>query len=502
MATYYVDFVNGLDANNGLGPDASHASNKPWKTITKLLGAAGMASGDTAYLSPAGPFRELVTVAMTSAVAETQILGDPSNARGFKTSGGVLVSPGPVIWTPYTTNDSTAPTAGNLLTLAGRNFLTFKYIQFVAGDSTAIISASVTTNVTITDCAFFAGYKGQQGFIDVTCAFNSNLQWTIDRCFFLGGSGSFKIIVRPASSGSGADWDLNFLVRNCRFVGGRASYDLSIATSGGLTFKPGGFRARNNTHIGQGAMTTTAACSHTIPCTVANSFVYSGEQNAYAAASSGDIVEDYNLNVTNQTPSNVAAGANSKIDGSRSPLFWFGQEQVWGMVQRPFGEPMPGSPLLGFGNDTNQTATDIRGVGHIRPAGGASASAGAGAFERSNSWTQSTSVKRTGSNAIQITGPGYQEFYVPVNAASTVIAVYFQYDATYAGTRPQIQIDANALIGVSAETITVGVGALSAFAQASLSAITPTAAGVVVVRLISNDTNGGGKAYADDFSVT
>ena len=47
MTTYYVDFVNGLDANNGLGPDASDGTNKPWKTITKLLGAAGMASGDT-----------------------------------------------------------------------------------------------------------------------------------------------------------------------------------------------------------------------------------------------------------------------------------------------------------------------------------------------------------------------------------------------------------------------------------------------------------------------
>ena len=67
MATYYLDFVNGSDANNGLGPDASHASNKPWKTLGKLLGASGFASGDTAYLSPAGPFREVVTVAMTSA---------------------------------------------------------------------------------------------------------------------------------------------------------------------------------------------------------------------------------------------------------------------------------------------------------------------------------------------------------------------------------------------------------------------------------------------------
>ena len=122
MTTYYVDFINGLDANNGLGPDASHATNKPWKTIAKLLGAAGMASGDTAYLSPAGPFREVVTIAMTSAASETAIIGDPGNAQGFNTSGGVLVTPADVIWTAYTTNDTTAPSATILLTLRGATF--------------------------------------------------------------------------------------------------------------------------------------------------------------------------------------------------------------------------------------------------------------------------------------------------------------------------------------------------------------------------------------------
>ena len=89
MTTYYVDYTNGSDSNNGLGPDASHASNKPWKTIAKLLGASGMASGDTAYLAP-GVYRERVTVAMTSATGETFVIGDPLNTQGFKTSGGVL----------------------------------------------------------------------------------------------------------------------------------------------------------------------------------------------------------------------------------------------------------------------------------------------------------------------------------------------------------------------------------------------------------------------------
>jgi hypothetical protein len=80
MTTYYVDPVNGLDANNGLGPDASAVSNKPWKTLAKLLGAAGFASGDTAYLAP-GTYREVVTVAMTSATVTTSILAIPRTRK-------------------------------------------------------------------------------------------------------------------------------------------------------------------------------------------------------------------------------------------------------------------------------------------------------------------------------------------------------------------------------------------------------------------------------------
>lgn len=31
---YYLDYVNGSDSNNGLGPDASHATNKPWTSLS------------------------------------------------------------------------------------------------------------------------------------------------------------------------------------------------------------------------------------------------------------------------------------------------------------------------------------------------------------------------------------------------------------------------------------------------------------------------------------
>ena len=48
MTTYYVS-PNGSDSNNGLGPDASHASNKPFLTIGKILGASGVGAAARTY---------------------------------------------------------------------------------------------------------------------------------------------------------------------------------------------------------------------------------------------------------------------------------------------------------------------------------------------------------------------------------------------------------------------------------------------------------------------
>jgi hypothetical protein len=95
MATYHVS-PYGDDSNNGLGGDPTDATNRPWLTLTKALGAAGISSGDTLYIAP-GVYREAVTVAMTSAVAETFIIGDVANTQGFCDSAGVRL-PGGTVW--------------------------------------------------------------------------------------------------------------------------------------------------------------------------------------------------------------------------------------------------------------------------------------------------------------------------------------------------------------------------------------------------------------------
>lgn len=99
MTTYYIS-TEGSDSNNGLGPDASDATNKPWLTVGKALGASGISSGDTVYIGP-GVYREEVSVAMTAPTGETFVIGDPGNAQGFKDSSGNLLSAGDVRLTAY-----------------------------------------------------------------------------------------------------------------------------------------------------------------------------------------------------------------------------------------------------------------------------------------------------------------------------------------------------------------------------------------------------------------
>lgn len=468
-------------------------------TIGALLTNANVAvaGGDSIYIG-AGTYRETVTVSLAPS-SNVNVLAD---VDGAKTG-----DPGMVQWTAFTTNDKTAPAASNVLNLNGKSNFTFKNIFFVGGAATVIGAATATSqNINFTDCDILGDNSTNAVLMSVTGAAGGGtaFNWTVDRCRFWGmRSGSLTVSVAQAASGSGSN-DVNFLVQNCLFVSHNASgaVQLSGATSTGA--RPGGFGMRNCLSITAGSLlniSTDAWASAGTVSSVANCAAMCGAAVALIATTSGQVNEDYNLLITSNATKRtlVTAGTHSVTTGY-ALLFHFGQERCWGGFTRLFGEPLAASPLLGFGNDGNQTSYDE--TNRPRPAGGASASPAVGFLERSNTFAREITTVHTGANAISATGPAYQEFLVPVDATQTTISVYLRYDSTYAGTRPQLQIDANGEIGVAAETVTVSAGGLNGWAQVSLSAFTPTATGVVCVRVISNDTNGGGKCYADSFAVT
>lgn len=498
MSTYYVS-PSGSDSNNGLGPDASHASNKPWLTIGKALGAAGIASGDTVYIGP-GTYRATVAVAMTSATVETSVLGDPGNAQGFKNGSGVLLDPGEVVCSAYTTSDVAAPSGAVLLDIAGRDFLTFRFITFVGGTGYTIgLDTQTSTNIVFRDCVL-ASASSVFYMVNVDGAFGVALVHLWERCVFLNLRASNGVFRVNNDTGSGADYDMDITIRNCLAIGG--GYFVESTPSGAGAQKPGGIDIYNCTFIDvlSVALTANANFSTTYPINVLNCFASIVQAGVgFNATTSGQIVENYNYVAANTTHTNVSVGANTiTTSANRAPRFHVGESEVYGFTRRLFMTPVAGSWPLTFGNDTTYTSAEDF-LGLPRPGGGQSATKGIGYLGRGNTFAKETTTVRTGANALSITGPGVQDFQVPVDAVSTTVTLYVRWDSTYAGTKPQMKVLNGGECGVTNASVTAA-GAANAWEQLSLT-FTPTRAGIVTVRLQSSDTNGGGKMFADDFAV-
>lgn len=386
MASYYVS-PYGSDANNGLGPDASHASNKPWLTIGKALGASGIASGDTVYLAP-GRYIESVTVAMTSATAETSVLGDPVNAQGFKTGAGVTIAAGPVVWTAAT-NDLAFLSNAELV-LAGRDYLTFDRIQFVGGAAAnlGLVDATTTTstNIVFRRCYFENGGVTEP-LMTVTVGAGVAASWLIDACRFSGPPprNSTAGVITVTLNRHSADYDAQIVVQNCLFVGGLQAVAVQ-STGAGVGFG-GGVDLVNVSQVnGIAALRTLDAnLSTTFPCTINNSKVDAGG-TVLQASVAGQVTEDYNIIRPGSSPrSNVTAGVHSLASFAARSAFDIGGDLFAGFRGRAIA-PLSVPLVMGFGSATSPggnsvPTTDIDGL--PRPCGamtfGASGTATAGA---------------------------------------------------------------------------------------------------------------------------
>lgn len=504
MTTYYVS-PYGLDANNGLGSDPAHASNKPWLTIGKALGATGIASGDTVKICP-GVYRQVVTVNMTSATVETFVTGDYQNTSGFKDGSGNLVAGGTIAWSAYTTNDKTAPSTTTTLTLNGRDFLSFSSIIFIGANNTnpSCVSGVTTNSVNIkfTECLFIPGASSSV-LISYTGLADVASNWLIDRCIFSGSvNGQIVLLTLPTSAI--ADYDSNFVVQDTRFIGGTTA--LRVTTSGALTFKPGGVDILNCTMLAQssrGIQVSGTTVSTSIPCTAYNNVIIGAPGGCLDSGATGQLIEDYNILYSATTRLNVTAGANSQASTTSlqyALLMHHGEEILYGMSLRPFFSPMSGSPFLGFGNQAGGPTVDL--WNRIRPAGGLHGSYGVGDLECHDSWVKETTTTDAGGVAISITGPGDHDFKIPVDAASTTISIKMRRDTTYGeGTGlPQAILLANGEIGFAGETKTM-TAADDTWDTLTFAAFTPTQKGVVTLRVVSRDTTATGKTFADTVVV-
>ena len=474
MATYYVR-KTGSDSNAGTSAGAA------WLTIGKALGASGISSGDTVYIG-AGTYREIVTVNMTSATAETKIIGD--------VDGSQTGDAGEVIWTAHVTDDVTVPSSAYPLVANGRDFITIQNVIFYGGTTGCInMTTATSTDWKFYRCSFLS--YGYNYAINYTGTADTAANLTIDSCeFWASGSGQSASIIITAPTSTVSDYDLNISIYNCVF--NVVSVPIKVISSGANPFKGGGVDVFNSFLFGSTGVSTGASLSTTYPLTIYNSVVLA--ITGLSANTSGQIVEDYNIISASTARTNVTAGSNSKTN-TYAPG-WTG---IRPMMQRlvpcrPFAEPCAGSKYLGFGAQAGGPTTDITGAN--RPSGGASTSYAVGAYERGNCATQEASTVHAGTYAAKITGPGYHDFQVRVDATSTTISIYARYDTNHGTTnKPQISVLNGGQCGVADATATMTSG-VDTWEQLQLT-FTPTAAGIVTIRCISRSAAGNGIAIFD-----
>lgn len=359
MATFFVR-ISGSDSNAGTSAGAA------WRTIGKALGASGIASGDTVYIG-AGTYRETVSVAMTSATVETFVIGDVDG----KQTGDA----GEVIWSAFTAGDFAGASATQNLKPAGRDHLTFQYITFIGCTATTnasvvdAISTTGATDIKFQDCVFLPGQGAavQMPPIGFTAVFGAAANWTFDRCRFVTANASAISLTLP--TGVGSDYDVNWQVTNCLFLGntGTTGAGVLVSSSGTSANEGGGVDVDGCTAIGPALFATSTTrvggAAFSTPCTVKNSFCLTSS-SALNSSEAGNLVDNGgNRFVTTTTvTTNVTLHATSRSGSFPAALFSVGQEYALGQWLRPLFSPyavnQSFSGLLGFGNQSGQ-ATDI-----------------------------------------------------------------------------------------------------------------------------------------------
>lgn len=354
MATYYVS-KDGNNANNGLGPDASHATNKPWLTFGKALST--LTSGDVAYIAP-GVYREVNTLSATWA-SETIFRGDPRNVQGFRNGSGVRVPPGAVRITGYTTNDTTAGSASAVLTTNGKSYGSFEDLYFHPYQGVKAIDADdgASTNLRFTRC-YLQAVSGAGIYLRANYGVVSN--FTLENCIVCSG-GSGQAFRFSTVTGTGSDWDANVILRNNVLIS-QSFTTVHIRKADASPNLGGGVDVTGCFVLGANPI-YTEHISTTYKLVLRNSHII-GSSQALLAGAVNQIDTDYNYILGVSADGNVTRGANDQELNWSGALNLFGSGKLFGLYggQPPFAL-WSDSPLIGAG--TGSETLDL--FGKTRP---------------------------------------------------------------------------------------------------------------------------------------
>ena len=378
-----------------------------------------------------------------------------------------VVDPGDEARITGSDNDQTA-TRSNAATASGKSYRTFRgfRIDRMSGDGFAVTNTS--PGWIIEDCEFH-----ETSSAAVYLASAASVKWTFRRNFALTNNVVFSF---PAQADNTALVLENNIVRN------RAEACFYLAGTGGAL-------VRNNTIQGLTGVYEWGVNSGQAIQVIQNIFMLCA--TACAGAASGNINEDYNAFVNNNSDrSNTATGSNSVAHG---PLL-AAPVRAYGFMfpQPPRGSLSQWSTLAAKASPF-PPYDDFYGV--PRPTTGSKNSWGAVQYPPVS---RSTTQKHGGTYSLNLSDAGRTQFFVPVTATPTTISVYVYREADYAGTNPQMIIRE---LGV-AERVTTDAGSSGGWNQLT-DTFTPSAAGVVAVEIVSDNTatSGSYAVYVDDLAV-
>jgi hypothetical protein len=354
MATYYVR-TDGSDSNTGLGSTTALA----WLTITKAIGATGIAPGDTLYIAP-GVYRGVFTAAFTNPTSNAQRITIAGNPSASQFSG---VTAGPVIITNYTA--ATTTTSG-ITFQCNKDYVTMTDISFVGYQAGSSPAFGVVFNVNgiyhiVQRCGFYTPTQSAESFSHGVGAIAGSRGPTIEDSVFMG-----SVTVSPTTPGS--SYDSQTLIRNCIFINGNTNgttnYGLSIS-SGSTSQTFGGVRVINCRFMATVGMKPypNFRISQTFPVVVQNCIFDCA--TGIQATVTGDYVESYNIFNCTTERTNVATGTGSLSRAFVSPDYSLSRVSGWGNL--PFWSNHFPSASQNAGINTNSDTVDFYGVTWLAP---------------------------------------------------------------------------------------------------------------------------------------
>lgn len=392
MATYYIDPVNGNDADDGLS----------WANAFLTLNGAEdepVAAGDTVYVGP-GVYRELLTCDVSGGGVGTPItyIGDVTGENTDGVGGIVRIT---------ASDDDQTATRDYCINGTLKEYRTFRGFQM---DTAALYGVyDFGIYFILEDCVIILCY-----YAGMRVDGNTPTGFIVRRCIFS------DFYLRGIWMVMGVEESVAGLIENCSFI---AMTDAAVYVE-----KLDDLVVKNCMCIGVGTgVRAVAALAGTIDV---NNCIFESIGTALRAAAAGDLVEDYNTFFNNDTDrTNVNVGGNSVtypalfrapilLDGYKFP-WCFGELSEWSQVRAITGTSEPSDDLFGIG----------------RPATAAKNSWGPVQF---HDMERETTTTRTGGVSMTLHDAGLLQIWVPVTAVSTTISVYVYREANYAGTNPRL----------------------------------------------------------------